>query len=53
MCRTGVFQCEARQNCPYTGLDGPVGLQGAEAPRISIQTLHEGGKAVSIRISRL
>ena len=47
------FLCEARQNYPYTGLDGHVDLQEAEAPRISIEFSHEGGKVVSIRTSRL
>jgi len=30
-----------------TGLDRPLGLQEAEAPRISRQLTHEGGKVVS------
>jgi len=32
---------------PCTGLDRPLGLQGVEAPRISRQSAHEGGKVVS------
>jgi hypothetical protein len=32
---------------PSKGLDRPLGLQEAEAPRISRQSAHEGGKAVS------
>jgi hypothetical protein len=32
---------------PITGLDRPLGLQEVEAPRISRQSAHEGGKAVS------
>ena len=29
---------------PYTGLDRSLGLQETEAPRISRQSAHEGGK---------
>ena len=32
---------------PYTDLDRSLGLQEVEAPRISIQSAHEGGKVVS------
>jgi hypothetical protein len=32
---------------PSKGLDRPLGLQEAETPRISRQSAHEGGKAVS------
>jgi hypothetical protein len=32
---------------PYTSLDTPLGLQEVEAPRISRQTVHEGGTIVS------
>ena len=31
----------------YTGMDRPLGLQQAEASRISRQSVHEGGKFVS------
>jgi hypothetical protein len=31
----------------YTGLDKALGLQQDEAPKISRQSKHEGGKAVS------
>ena len=34
---------------PYTGLDRPLRLQKVEAPRISIQLAHEGGKVLSPR----
>jgi len=33
---------------PITGLDRPLGLQKVEAPRISRQSTHEGGEAVSL-----
>jgi hypothetical protein len=32
---------------PITGLDRPLGFQEVETPRISRQSAHEGGKAVS------
>jgi hypothetical protein len=32
---------------PYTDLDRPLGFQEFEAPRISRQSAHEGGKVVS------
>jgi hypothetical protein len=35
------------KNYPNRGLDRPLGLQELEAPRISIQSVHEGGKVVS------
>ena len=36
-----------RYSHPITGLDGPLGLQEVEVPRISRQSTHEGGKVVS------
>jgi len=38
---------EKRLNDPITGLDRPLGLREVEAPGISIQPAHGGGKAVS------
>jgi len=32
---------------PYTDLERPLGLQEVEAPKISIQSAHEGGKFIS------
>jgi hypothetical protein len=36
-----------RENCLYTDLDRPSGLQEVKAPRISRQLAHKGGKVVS------
>ena len=36
-----------RQNYPSRGQDKPIGMQEVEAPRISRQSAHEGGKVVS------
>jgi hypothetical protein len=33
---------------PITGMDRPLGLQENEAPRISRQSAHEGGKFISL-----
>ena len=42
------FCCEGKVvQQSYTGLDRPLGLLEFEAPRISIQSAHEGGKVVS------
>ena len=35
------------ESCPYTCLDKSVGLQEVEAPRISRQSTHAGGKFVN------
>jgi hypothetical protein len=35
-----------KQRNTYTGLDRPLGLQEVEAPRVSRQSAHEGGKIV-------
>ena len=34
---------------PFPDLDRPLGLKEVEAPRISRQSAHEGGKAISPR----
>jgi len=49
--RISLLQCACfntqRQSYPITSLDRPLGLQEVEAPRVSRQLAHEGGKAVS------
>jgi hypothetical protein len=41
-------QCrQKKQSDPITGLDRPLAFQEVEAPRISRQSAHEGGKVVS------
>jgi len=37
-----------RKSNPYTGLDCPLGPKKDEAPSISRQPAHEGGKVVSL-----
>jgi hypothetical protein len=36
-----------KASSPYKGLHRPLGLQEVEAPRISRQSAHEGGKVIS------
>jgi hypothetical protein len=43
----GTYIQTQKKSYPITGLDKPFGLQEAEAPRISIQSRNEDGKAVS------
>jgi len=43
---SGISQA-TRSSCPITGQDRPVDFQEVEAPRISTQLAHEGGKVVS------
>jgi hypothetical protein len=42
----GFSQSFFQYSYPITGLDRPLGLQEVEAPRISRQSAHEGGKVV-------
>ena len=42
-----VFSMTLIESYPYTCLERPVGFQEIEAPRISRQSTHEGGKIVN------
>ena len=46
-CRRVFFQGKARYSYPYKGLERHLGLQEVDAPRISTQSAHDGGKVVS------